>query len=546
MSDWNPEIVFMLLDVGLMAVAVQILFLLSLRNAIACCAPHNRTVSPGQVWLLLIPLFNLVWQFLLTARIAESLRREFTDRRIEPLSPQETFGKNLGLTASILSAVSVIPFLGLITGVAAAICWILYWAKIARFAGILETTSPVAGSFETSQPEAPLSRNLAVGWLVLVVLVLGVGAGGLPAILRSLSMISLRNDLRLSGNDLSALLLVYSLAVVAGALILSIVAAVGGARRAFLISLAGTALFGAAAGLISDAPQLAIVTLATGLFAGGVLPASVLAIREWMPPNARPFAIGLVIAARLLPSLLASSIMGALTMQFPWRIMLFIGSIPAVIVMVACVFVWPGTAMRPVRQKWAGSAGAIWMLAIGLLLAAPVLLILGSGVERYAQVMFSGNINRIGTISTVNAVAGFFGALLAGVIAFAIQSGGVKPSRIRAVILTLCGLVLPLVAVLTHVAEWPLFLLLTALCSAAYYGWSTMLHTAVADTASLAAVSVTVALGMAAGNLGLSTASRLLDAQGLSTLTGVTAATTGLALIVVALIAWLATTEPAA
>lgn len=54
--------------VGLVAVLVglivAIFYILTLSRALQKCSPQLRTMKPGMVWLLLIPLFNVLWQFL--------------------------------------------------------------------------------------------------------------------------------------------------------------------------------------------------------------------------------------------------------------------------------------------------------------------------------------------------------------------------------------------------------------------------------------------------------------------------------------------------
>ena len=63
--------------------AITILFLLTLSKALRRCAPENRTMEPGMVWLYLIPIFNLYWQFVTVNRVSESLKNEFYARGID-------------------------------------------------------------------------------------------------------------------------------------------------------------------------------------------------------------------------------------------------------------------------------------------------------------------------------------------------------------------------------------------------------------------------------------------------------------------------------
>jgi hypothetical protein len=79
---------------------------------------------------MLIPLFNLVWQFILVSKVSESLHNEFTKRNI---SEEFTPGKSIGLAYCTLEVCSIIPIIGIFTGIASFICWIVYWVKIAGF-----------------------------------------------------------------------------------------------------------------------------------------------------------------------------------------------------------------------------------------------------------------------------------------------------------------------------------------------------------------------------------------------------------------------------
>ena len=125
--------------IGIISLIVFILYLLSLQKALKHCSAESRTTSPGSVWLMLIPIFNLIWQFILVIKISESLHNEFTKRNI-PEDPHP--GKTIGLTYCILVICSIIPFLGFLASIAALVCWIIYWVKISGFSNKL--LQPVA------------------------------------------------------------------------------------------------------------------------------------------------------------------------------------------------------------------------------------------------------------------------------------------------------------------------------------------------------------------------------------------------------------------
>ena len=82
-------------------------------------------MNPGMVWLMFIPLFNLVWQFLMVLNIAKSLGAEFQQRGI-PEEPNP--GQTLGMVMCIAN---------LICGPVGLVCWIIYWVKIAGYSNKL-------------------------------------------------------------------------------------------------------------------------------------------------------------------------------------------------------------------------------------------------------------------------------------------------------------------------------------------------------------------------------------------------------------------------
>jgi hypothetical protein len=116
-----------------------IFFLLALQKALTRCSPESRTLSPGLVWLQLVPLLNIVWIFINVINVSKSLGNEFRKRGI-PESPAPAQG--VGLAWAICSVVSIIPFVGYLTGIAALVCWIIYWVKVAGYSSQIAAPVP--------------------------------------------------------------------------------------------------------------------------------------------------------------------------------------------------------------------------------------------------------------------------------------------------------------------------------------------------------------------------------------------------------------------
>jgi len=121
-----------------------ILYILTLQTALSKCAGSVRTMQPGEVWLLLIPLFNLIWHFLVVMGIAKSLRNEFARRGIPSADPLP--GQSIGMAMCICACCGIIPILGILASLASLVLWIIYWIKVAGYSELLgETMTAVSG-----------------------------------------------------------------------------------------------------------------------------------------------------------------------------------------------------------------------------------------------------------------------------------------------------------------------------------------------------------------------------------------------------------------
>lgn len=86
------------------------------------------------VWLMFIPLFNLVWQFIVVLNMAKSLAAEFQKRGIaEDPKP--------GQTLSLVMCIG-----NLICGPVGLVCWIIYWVKIAGYSSKIAEPPAVVGA----------------------------------------------------------------------------------------------------------------------------------------------------------------------------------------------------------------------------------------------------------------------------------------------------------------------------------------------------------------------------------------------------------------
>jgi len=131
--------------------AAVIFYLLTMQKALNRCSPANRTLEPGMVWLQLIPVFGMVWSFIVVLKTSESLGAELRHRGITGM--ESSPGRGVGLASCILSAwvslVGWMPYIGQfmssLPGLAGIVCWIVYWVRISRTIRVLDQSPVNAG-----------------------------------------------------------------------------------------------------------------------------------------------------------------------------------------------------------------------------------------------------------------------------------------------------------------------------------------------------------------------------------------------------------------
>jgi hypothetical protein len=148
------------LCIGLaIGVAVAALFCYFISRSLEAVPPQYRQqITPGQVWLLIIPFFGIFWNFIVFQRVPDSFRAYF-DATGQPL-PNEDYGKQMGLTYAILAAVGLltyfvhIPFLGL-ANLVGLVLLIILTVKFNRYRAIILTGGAGATGGFPVQPLPP-------------------------------------------------------------------------------------------------------------------------------------------------------------------------------------------------------------------------------------------------------------------------------------------------------------------------------------------------------------------------------------------------------
>lgn len=129
--------------VAVAAIVLNILFLLTLYRALKECAPENRTMEPGHVWLTFIPLVGIIFLIMALFKVPDSLQNEYRDRG---LREDGDFGKNLAIWYIVTAFVC---------GLVSPILWIMYWVKIHGYVKTLQER-PGRGEYEDDRPSKRL------------------------------------------------------------------------------------------------------------------------------------------------------------------------------------------------------------------------------------------------------------------------------------------------------------------------------------------------------------------------------------------------------
>ena len=137
-------------------IGLYIAFLATLQRALASVREQNRDLSPGMVWLSLVPVLNWFWNLVLVIKIGSSLKKEFEHRDWN--TEGESFGRPVGLVWTVGNLVScpfgfamgffqneaankdLEPIFGLINcgfSIMLIVCMIIYSGKINGYARLL-------------------------------------------------------------------------------------------------------------------------------------------------------------------------------------------------------------------------------------------------------------------------------------------------------------------------------------------------------------------------------------------------------------------------
>lgn len=125
-------------------VLIKSLFALAVIKTLNEISEKNRKITPALVWLLVIPGFNVLWNFYVALRLSQSLKTELDERNFE-VKGHPTLIIGIAYAAISSSALFIPPPKDIqnslvygVIGIAAIITFAQYWMKIIWYKKVLQ------------------------------------------------------------------------------------------------------------------------------------------------------------------------------------------------------------------------------------------------------------------------------------------------------------------------------------------------------------------------------------------------------------------------
>jgi len=128
--------VILMLIIALSSLVAAIFYLLTLQRTLEIISPVNRRMDPNQVWMILIPGYGMVFQFMMLGKLSDSIKAEQMTKGIRCAEVRPAY--QIGLLMCIANCAAVIPYLGILAMLGAIPLWIMYWLKIVEYKKQLE------------------------------------------------------------------------------------------------------------------------------------------------------------------------------------------------------------------------------------------------------------------------------------------------------------------------------------------------------------------------------------------------------------------------
>ena len=124
------------------SIAISVLVCWLLYKCLDAVPPPFRKQESGLAFLLLIPLFNIVWIFFVFLPLARGYQEYFARRGRTDVGDS---GYGISKAACICTVLSLIPLLGIIPGLIGFVLFIMVLVKAWKLKGLIEADQAVAG-----------------------------------------------------------------------------------------------------------------------------------------------------------------------------------------------------------------------------------------------------------------------------------------------------------------------------------------------------------------------------------------------------------------
>lgn len=117
---------FMILGMLAVSIAIAVVVILIIQSFYKRIPPEHRQMEPGMVWLLLIPCFNLVWNFFVFPKLSDSFKSYFHSQGITDVGDCV---RGLAMAYCITAVLCLIPCVNYIAGPVSLVLLIITLVK---------------------------------------------------------------------------------------------------------------------------------------------------------------------------------------------------------------------------------------------------------------------------------------------------------------------------------------------------------------------------------------------------------------------------------
>lgn len=132
---------------GMLRIILLVTLSLQIDKTINLIKEENRCLRKGHAWLMILPLFNIYWNFIVVRRMVDSFNNEFYDRQVA-VEENPTLKMGYLFAGAFLAYNFPMPmFIGLVVFIISTVGLLLYLIKIIEYKKLLIETSRTDQTF---------------------------------------------------------------------------------------------------------------------------------------------------------------------------------------------------------------------------------------------------------------------------------------------------------------------------------------------------------------------------------------------------------------